>query len=100
MVYIICSTITSWGRENEADAFRNMLTQFSTGVVAVVSDSYDVWHACEDLWGDQLKSQIEKRDGTLVIRPDSGVPHEVVVRVSSPVYNYISMLSTIILRLI
>ncbi|XP_067929097.1 nicotinamide phosphoribosyltransferase-like [Watersipora subatra] len=75
------STITSWGRENEADAFRNMLTQFPSGIVAVVSDSYDVWHACEDLWGDQLKSQIEKRDGTLVIRPDSGVPHEVVIKV-------------------
>lgn len=81
-IYFDCSTITSWGQENEADAFRNMLTQFPSGLVAVVSDSYDIWNACDELWGNQLKSQIEMRDGTLVIRPDSGVPHEVVVRVS------------------
>lgn len=60
-----------------------MLTQFPTGIVAVVSDSYDVWRACDELWGNQLKSQIEKREGTLVIRPDSGVPHEVVVKVGN-----------------
>ena len=77
------STITSWGRENEADAYRNMLTKFPSGLVAVVSDSYNIWDACKELWGDQLKSQIEKRDGTLVVRPDSGVPHEVVVKVSA-----------------
>jgi len=81
-LFLVGSTITSWGKENEADAYRNMLTQFPTGLVAVVSDSYDVWHACRDLWGDQLKSQIEKRNGTLVVRPDSGVPHEVVISVS------------------
>ncbi|KAF6029097.1 NAMPT [Bugula neritina] len=80
-LFLVGSTITSWGKENEADAYRNMLTQFPTGLVAVVSDSYDVWHACRDLWGDQLKSQIEKRNGTLVVRPDSGVPHEVVISV-------------------
>jgi nicotinamide phosphoribosyltransferase len=32
------STITSWGREREIDAFRNMLTSYPTGLVAVVSD--------------------------------------------------------------
>ncbi|HEY4482594.1 MAG TPA: nicotinamide phosphoribosyltransferase domain-containing protein, partial [Candidatus Paceibacterota bacterium] len=36
------STITSWGREHETDAFRNMLTSYPTGLVAVVSDSYDI----------------------------------------------------------
>lgn len=75
------STVTSWGKDSEADAYRNMLTQYPTGLVAVVSDSYDIWTACDELWGNQLKSQIEKRDGTLVVRPDSGVPHEVVIRV-------------------
>ena len=33
------STITSWGREHELDAFKNMLTQYPTGLVAVVSDT-------------------------------------------------------------
>src|SRR5581483_294412 len=39
------STITSWGREREVDAYRNMLDQFAQPgrIVAVVSDSYDIY---------------------------------------------------------
>jgi len=73
------STITSWTKEKEVDAFRNMLESFPTGLVAVVSDSYDVFNACKNLWGGELKELIEKRDGRLVIRPDSGEPKVIVV---------------------
>ena len=66
------STMTSWGREKEVDAMRNMLTQYPKGIVACVSDSYDVFKACEEYWGTELKSMIESRDGFLVVRPDSG----------------------------
>jgi nicotinamide phosphoribosyltransferase len=74
------STITSWGREGEAAAYANMLKQFGGQgkLVAVVSDSYDLWHAIEHLWGDTLKAQVRAMGGTLVIRPDSGNPVEVV----------------------
>eukprot|EP00397_Hematodinium_sp_SG-2012_P018365 GEMP01018810.1.p1 GENE.GEMP01018810.1~~GEMP01018810.1.p1 ORF type:complete len:465 (+),score=83.26 GEMP01018810.1:67-1461(+) len=72
------STITSWGRNREVDAFRNMLTAFPKGLVAVVSDSYNVYDACSDLWGSELKELIEQRDGTLIVRPDSGDPPVIV----------------------
>jgi nicotinamide phosphoribosyltransferase len=72
------STITSWGREREADAYDNMLTQFPDGIVAVVSDSYDIYKACKDIWGGVLKPKVLDRNGTVVIRPDSGYPPEVV----------------------
>lgn len=74
------STITSWGRDNETEAYANMLKQFSGPgkTVAVVSDSYDLWHAIDNIWGDTLKSAIEQSGGTLVIRPDSGDPTEIV----------------------
>ena len=75
------STITSWGREHEADAMRNMLVQFPTGAVAVVSDSFDIYHACSKLWGDILRAEVLERDGVLVVRPDSGDPATVVVEV-------------------
>jgi nicotinamide phosphoribosyltransferase len=75
------STLTSWGREHEVDAYRNMLHQFPVGLVAVVSDSYDVLAACRNLWGDALKTDVLARDGTLVVRPDSGDPPTVVVQV-------------------
>jgi len=66
------STITSWGKEGEVDAFRNMLEQYPTGLVACVSDSFDIDNACLNLWGDKLREQVLARDGTLVVRPDSG----------------------------
>ena len=76
------STITSWGKENEVKAFENMLDKFGSGLVAVVSDSYDIYNACTNLWGDALKDRVIKMDGMLVVRPDSGnaetVPLEVV----------------------
>lgn len=74
------STITSWGRDGEADAYANMIEQFGGEgrLVAVVSDSYDIWNAIDNLWGDALKAQVEAMGGTLVIRPDSGEPVEIV----------------------
>jgi len=72
------STIISWERENEEAAYRNMLTQFPEGLVAVVSDSYDIRDACNFLWGRNLKEEVLARSGTVIIRPDSGVPHEIV----------------------
>ncbi len=75
------STITSWGREHELDAYRNMLEKFPTGLVAVVSDSYDVFKACEELWGRELREMVLARDGVLVVRPDSGHPPTIVVEV-------------------
>lgn len=75
------STMTAWGREHEADACRNMLEQFPDGLVAVVSDSYDIFRACGEIWGGQLRDQVLHRNGTLVIRPDSGDPPTIVVKV-------------------
>lgn len=74
------STITSWGREGEADAYRNMLMQFGGAgkIVAVVSDSYDLWNAIDNLWGGELREAVLQNGGTLVIRPDSGDPVKVV----------------------
>ncbi len=75
------ATITSWGKDNEVKAFENMLDQFPFGLVACVSDSFDIYKACSDLWGDKLKDKVLAREGTLIVRPDSGDPVEVVSKV-------------------
>jgi nicotinamide phosphoribosyltransferase len=75
------STITSWGKENEVEAFRNMLDIYPKGLVACVSDSFDIIKACKLLWGGALKEKVLARDGTLVVRPDSGEPVETVLAV-------------------
>ena len=77
------STMTSWGRANgtsaesaggEIEAMKNMLEQYPKGLVACVSDSYDIWNAATNIWGGELKEKVLSRDGTLVVRPDSGPP--------------------------
>jgi len=75
------STITSWGREGEVDAYANMVQKFSKpgGLLAVVSDSYDIYNAISNIWGDQLRSMVIECGATVVVRPDSGTPHEVVL---------------------
>lgn len=75
------STITSWGRDREVDAYSNMVDQFGKGLYAVVSDSYDIYGACEKLWGSELKFKVEASGGTLVVRPDSGDPLIVILKV-------------------
>jgi nicotinamide phosphoribosyltransferase len=73
------STITSWGRDNEVKAYENMLKQFGRegSILAVVSDSYDIFNAASKLWGEELKEQVIVSGATVVIRPDSGDPDTV-----------------------
>ena len=74
------STITAWGREGESAAYANMVRQYGKpgAVFACVSDSYDVYAAIEHLWGARLKQQVIDSGATLVVRPDSGNPPDVV----------------------
>jgi nicotinamide phosphoribosyltransferase len=73
------STITSWGRDNEVKAYSNMVSQFGKpgALLAVVSDSYDIYEACR-MWSTELKQQVIDSGATVVIRPDSGDPVEVL----------------------
>lgn len=78
------STITSWGRENEAEAYRNMLKNFAkpNSLVAVVSDSWNIYNAVEKIWGEELRQEVIDSGATVVVRPDSGEPVEVVSKVA------------------
>ena len=65
------STMTSWGKENEVAACANMLDQFGTGIVSVVSDSYDIYACVDNIWGGELKdavNELSARGGRLVGR--------------------------------
>ena len=75
------STVTMWGRDGEFDAYRRMLTEFGKpgALVAVVSDSYDIWNAIGNGWCGTLLDDVRKSGATVVIRPDSGYPTDVVL---------------------
>lgn len=81
--FLVCSTITAWGKDHEKDAFEHIVKQFPSVPVSVVSDSYDIYNACEKIWGEDLRSLIETRsaDAPLVVRPDSGNPLDTVLKV-------------------
>lgn len=76
------STITAWGRNGEEAAYRNMIAQYGKpgAVFACVSDSYDVYAAIEKIWNGSLRRAVIESGATLVVRPDSGDPPDVVER--------------------
>lgn len=79
-------TITAWGMSRERDAYLNMLKKFGGEgtLVAVVSDSYNIYHAVSQIWGEELKDEVKKladEKRTLVIRPDSGDPVVVPIEI-------------------
>ncbi|MFT3826234.1 MAG: nicotinate phosphoribosyltransferase [Chitinophagaceae bacterium] len=75
------SICTLLGEEGELEVFKHVLRTFPTGTVACVSDSFDIFRACSDYWGTELKELVLSRDGVLVIRPDSGDPVFTLLRV-------------------
>lgn len=68
------SVCTLLGEEGELEVFKHVLQNFPTGIVACVSDSFDIFRACSEYWGEELKELVLSRQGVLVIRPDSGDP--------------------------
>ena len=78
------STMTSWGREGEKEAVEHVMENISGGGLAVVVDSYDIWNMLENIVGGEMKSLVENRaqaGGFLVVRPDSGDPKIVLLKV-------------------
>jgi nicotinamide phosphoribosyltransferase len=75
------SIMTLLGEPGEKEIFKHVLDAFPTGTIACVSDSYNIIRACDEYWGTELKEQILKREGTLVIRPDSGDAVQTLLKV-------------------
>lgn len=76
------STVTSWTRDGEVESYRNMINTFGAPgkIVSIVADSYDIFNACR-LFGTELKQDIIDSGCTLVVRPDSGDPAVVIVKI-------------------
>lgn len=49
-----------------------LIDNYQTGAVSCVSDAYNIYNACEFIWGEDLHKKVMTRDGTLIIRSDSG----------------------------
>ena len=71
------SVMCAGGKEDEIDTFRRLLDTYPTGILSVVSDTWDLWKVCTEHIVT-LKEEILSRDGKLVIRPDSGDPVDIL----------------------
>ncbi|KMT66285.1 nicotinate phosphoribosyltransferase [Catenovulum maritimum] len=72
------SVTCSWILEGEIEFFKYLMeTQSPKGILSVVSDTWDFWTLVTD-YLPQLKETIMQREGTLVIRPDSGDPVKIL----------------------
>lgn len=64
-------------KESEINTFKRLLNLYPTGILSIVSDTWDLWKVCTE-YLPKLKSEILARDGKLVIRPDSGNPVDII----------------------
>jgi nicotinamide phosphoribosyltransferase len=67
------SVMCAGTKDDEIGTFRRLLETYPTGILSVVSDTWDLWKVCTK-HVVTLKDEILARDGKLVIRPDSGDP--------------------------
>jgi len=79
------SVMCAGGKEDEIETFRRLLETYPTGILSVVSDTWDLWKVCTE-HVVTLKEEILARDGKLVIRPDSGDPVHILCGYSG-IYN-------------
>ena len=72
------SVMCAGGSTNEFDTYKRLITEiYPNGFVSIVSDTWDLWE-CIDKIIKPLKDIILKRDGKVVIRPDSGDPVKII----------------------
>lgn len=79
------SVMCARGENGENKMMNRFLDTFGQNsnypAIACVSDTYNIWRACEQYWGGELKDKVLDLKNMLVVRPDSGDPVVVVVQV-------------------
>lgn len=69
------SVMCAGGEDNEAQTFERLLDLYPTGIVSVVSDTWNFWDVLTEIlpkWREEIMARPE--GSKLVIRPDSGDP--------------------------
>ena len=75
------SVMCAGGDQDELETFKYLMKQFPTGILSIVSDTWNLWDVVKnkpDGYLVQLKDEILARDGKIVIRPDSGDPVDII----------------------
>lgn len=76
-----------FGEEHEKEAYQTMLDVYPEGLLSIVSDTYDINNAVDNIFGRELRDKILSRKGKLVIRPDSGYPPHICTVILKSLYK-------------
>ena len=76
------SVMCAGTKDDEVGTFRRLLNLYPKGILSIVSDTWDLWKVCTQ-YLPELKEEIMKRDGKIVIRPDSGDPVDIICGISN-----------------
>jgi nicotinamide phosphoribosyltransferase len=68
------SVMTALGKNGEEQVVENLLNEYPTGILSVVSDSYDIYNFVDYIVGQKFRDRIKNRKGVFVVRPDSITP--------------------------
>lgn len=77
------SVMCAGGKESEIETFRRLLKTYPSGVVSIVSDTWDFWNVITNM-ASELKEEILSRTpdslglAKVVFRPDSGDPVKIL----------------------
>lgn len=72
------SVMCSYETENELQSLIHLISNVTpNGIISIVSDTWDFWQLVTE-YLPQIKDKIMSRDGTVVIRPDSGDPVKIL----------------------
>ncbi|MDY8137751.1 nicotinate phosphoribosyltransferase [Aquimarina sp. 2201CG5-10] len=71
------SVMCAGSKDDEIGTFKRLLETYPTGILSVVSDTWDLWKVLTE-YLPKLKKEILEREGKLVIRPDSGDPVDII----------------------
>ena len=71
------SVMSAGGKMGERETFAMLMERYPNGPLSVVSDTWNLWKVLTEIL-PSLREQIMAREGTLVVRPDSGNPPDIL----------------------
>lgn len=71
------AVMTAEGRDREFAVIERLIDDHPTGILAIVGDAYNIWRVIGE-YLPRLKDKIMARQGKLVLRPDSGIPENIL----------------------
>jgi len=72
---VMCTHSTD---NDDKSAIKHLLDNFPSGIISVVSDTYDLFKAVGQYYNIDFHDRIMERDGKWVVRPDSGDPPNII----------------------